>query len=193
MQFTVTDLKQPKWNAPLSVKAASIQALPTLGQIAKHVVGFVMLAALTCGCFQLSQRYIVQSVQVRGQSMSPTLADSNWYLLNRLVFLFRQPQPSDIVVLRDPEADCYAVKRIVAKPGDSVYLKDGQVFVNGRLLRETYLQRGTKTFPDAYHAAVLCVCGENQYFVLGDNRNDSVDSRIYGAVPRQNILGLVSP
>lgn len=153
----------------------------------------MVMASLAYGCFQLSQRYVVQSVRVDGASMLPTLTDSNCYLLNRVVYQFREPRPMDIVVLRDPEDRGYAVKRIVAKPGDSVYVKGGQIFVNGTLLSEPYLEPGTKTFPSSRYSAEFWICGAHQYFVLGDNRNDSADSRVYGAVPQQYILGMVSP
>ena len=159
----------------------------------KQVLGFMVVAGLAYGCFQLSQRYLFQSVQIAGSSMSPTLPDSNCYLLNRLIYHFRAPKPRDIVVLRDPEYKGYAIKRIVAKPGDSIYVKGGRVFVNGSLLREPYLEPGTQTFASSQHSAEFWICGEHQYFVLGDNRNNSADSRTYGAVPQQNILGMVSP
>jgi signal peptidase I len=97
------------------------------------------------------------------------------------------------VVLRDPEDKGYAIKRIVAEPGDSVYVKGGKIFVNGSLLREPYLEPGTKTYPSSQYSAEFWICGAHQYFVLGDNRNNSADSRTYGAVPQQNILGMVSP
>ena len=65
--------------------------------------------------------------------------------------------------------------------------------MNGKLLQEPYLKRGTKTFAGPKHSAEFWVCGTNRYFVLGDNCDNSADSRLYGAVPRQNILGMVSP
>jgi signal peptidase I len=163
------------------------------GRLIKQVLACVVLAGLAYGCFQLSQRYVLQSVQVAGPSMSPTLPDSNRYLLNRLVYLFREPKPEDIVVLQDPEDKGYAIKRIVAKPGDSVYVNAGQIFVNGKLLKEPYLSPDTKTYASPKYSAQFWICGAHQYFVLGDNRNNSTDSRIYGAVPQQNILGMVFP
>ena len=79
------------------------------------------------------------------------------------------------------------------KQGDAVYVKGGHLFVNGKLLDEPYLPPGTQTYPGPHCREQMWVCGMNQYFVLGDNRNNSADSRIYGAVPGQNILGLVVP
>jgi signal peptidase I len=164
-----------------------------VGQILKQVVIYLFVVAITYGFFQFSHRYLLQTVQVDGCSMSPTLPNEKCYLLNRVVYLIREPKPTDIVVLRDPENSGYAVKRIVARPGDSVYVKGGQLFVNGKALNEPYLEPGTRTFADARYRSQLWICGQNQYFVMGDNRNNSADSRVYGAVPRQNILGLVTP
>jgi len=161
--------------------------------IIKQVLMCLAMAGMACGSFGLIQRYVLQTVRVIGPSMSPTLLDSNRYLLNRLVYSFREPKPEDIVVLRDPQDNGFVIKRIVAKPGDSVYVKGGQIFVNGKLLNEPYLKPDTKTFPGPEYSAEYWICGANRYFVLGDNRNNSADSRIYGAVPRQNILGMVSP
>jgi len=164
-----------------------------LGRIIKQAIIYLFIAVVTYGFFQFSHQYLLQTVQIDGCSMSPTLPNAKCYLLNRIVYLIREPKPKDIVVLRDPEDNGYAVKRIVAKPGDSVYVKGGQIFVNGKALPEPYLENGTKTFASAHYRAQMWICGVDQYFVLGDNRNNSADSRVYGAVPRQNILGTVTP
>lgn len=159
----------------------------------KQLLACAVVAGFAYGSFALITHYVIQSVQVVGVSMVPTLHDSDRYILNRWVFRMRDPQPRDIVVLRDPQDNGYAVKRIVAKPGDAIDLKDGKLFVNGKLLDEPYLPAGTKTFPAPQYREQMWVCGVNQYFVLGDNRNNSADSRLYGAVSGQNILGLVVP
>ena len=154
----------------------------------------MLVAVVAYGCFEFITHYVLQSVQVVGASMSPTLHDSGRYVLNRWVYHLREPQPKDIVVLRDPEDRSYAVKRIVAQQGDRIYVnKAGQIFVNGKLLSEPYLPPGTMTYASAKVREQMWVCGTNRYFVLGDNRNNSADSRIYGAMPRQDILGLVLP
>jgi signal peptidase I len=152
-----------------------------------------LITGLSYGSFQFITSYVMQSVHVVGQSMSPTLHDNENYVLNRWVYRVRDPQPSEIVVLRDPADNCYAVKRIVAKEGDTVVVKNGHIFVNGKELKEPYLPEGTSTFPGPKYEEQMWICGVNQYFVLGDNRNNSADSRIYGAVSRQNILGMVTP
>ena len=162
--------------------------------IIQQFVSCMLVAAVAYCCFQFITHFVLQSVQVVGGSMSPTLHDSERYVLNRWVYHLREPQPKDIVVLRDPEDKSYAVKRIVAQQGDRVYVnRAGQIFVNEKLLNEPYLAPGTMTFASAKVPEQMWICGANRYFVLGDNRNNSADSRIYGAVPRQDILGLVLP
>lgn len=142
-------------------------------------------------CYFLVSSCLLQSVQVVGRSMVPTLFDSQHYLLNRWVYYFRTPQPTDIVVLRDPADNGFSVKRIIATPGDAVYLKNGSVYVNGCKLFEPYLVPGTRTFTESKFRNQLILCGKDQFFVLGDNRQNSIDSRTYGTVPRKNILGSI--
>jgi len=157
----------------------------------KLLMQCALVGALAYGSYLLVTHFVLQSVQVVGNSMAPTLADTGRYLLNRWVFLVREPKPADIVVLRDPADDSYAVKRIIASGGDSIYLKAGRVYVNGRELKEPYLAPGTPTFPAARAREQWVLVGKDQFFVLGDNRNNSADSRIYGPVSRQKILGVI--
>ncbi len=151
--------------------------------------GFAIIALLV-GSYGFFSHFVVQSVRVSGASMAPTLQDADVYLLNRAACLFRSPRRGEIVVLRDPTDQSYAVKRIIGAAGDTVDLRDGDVFVNGERLDETYLPKGTETYPFTTWRQVVR-CGPDQYFVLGDNRFYSSDSRCYGPVTRNAILGLV--
>ena len=155
----------------------------------RQVFQCLALTVLAAGSYLLISHFFLQSVKIVGRSMVPTLSDSEQYLLNRWVYHFRAPQPSDVVVLRDPSDNGFSVKRIIGVPGDSVYLKDGGIYLNGRKLNETYLVPGTLTFTDSNYHDQLILCGKDQYFLLGDNRGNSIDSRTYGPVPRGNILG----
>jgi signal peptidase I len=186
------NLGTPLRTPPVTTGRAS-QRWAQARAIGRQLLGGLLIVCLSYGSLQFITHFVLQSVQVVGASMAPTLHDSERYILNRWVYHMREPKPADIVVLRDPVDNCYAVKRIVARQGDSVYVKDGHLYINGKLLEEPYLPNGTLTFAGPRYREQLWVCGVNQYFVLGDNRNNSADSRIYGAVPRESILGLVMP
>ena len=149
----------------------------------------LLVAVLTAASYYVVSNFLIRSVKVVGRSMVPTLADSEQYLLNRWVYHVRPPQYSDIVVLRDPSDGGYSVKRIIAGPGDAIYLRDGKVYLNGCKLNEPYLSPGTPTFTDSDQREELIMCGRDQFFVLGDNRRNSIDSRSYGPVSRSSILG----
>lgn len=149
------------------------------------------VAAVAFASYFLVSRFFLQSVQVVGASMHPTLQNSERYLLNRWIVRVRAPRPGEIVVLRDPADHGFSVKRVIATPGDRVLVANGQVQVNGVVLPEPYLPKGTKTYPDGSGRQQTLVCGQNEYIVLGDNRMNSADSRAYGPVPRKAVLGLI--
>ena len=157
----------------------------------KQIAQCIVVAVLATFSYFLISRYILQSVQVVGASMSPTLQDADRYFLNRWVYDLREPRRGEIVVLKDPTDGAYCVKRVIALPGEAVYLKNGRLFVNGKELPEPYLPTGVKTFTPEKIQEEMVSIGKNRYFVLGDNRNNSFDSRFYGTVPRDNILGVV--
>lgn len=148
------------------------------------------ILALSSLSYWLISHYIIQSVQVVGNSMYPTLVNSGHYWLDRYSYLFENPRPDDIVAVRDPQDNTLLVKRIIAVPGQSICLKNGKVYVDGRLLHEPYLLPGTPTYAYTRSGNEFINVGNN-YFVMGDNRKISLDSRLIGAVPRKDILGKV--
>jgi signal peptidase I len=174
--------------AQTAVRSRAAADKSDFSQLFRQWSVLILFAALS---YFLVNRYIIQTVQVQGESMLPTLHDADRYFLDRWSYVLHPPRRGDVVVLKDPSDGGYAVKRVIAASGDRVYLKDGHVYLNGRQLQEPYLFRGMPTFSCSQASEVLIVCGGDQYFVLGDNRRNSYDSRMYGPVSRRNILGAI--
>ncbi len=159
----------------------------------RYVLQWTLAGGLAVASYFMASRFICQAIRVDGVSMSPTLSNSQLCLLKRWAYLYRAPRRNEVVVLRDPVEHNLAVKRIVATSGEWVCIKSGRVYVNGKPLSEPYLPAGTPTFSNTKCGDQAFKCEEGQYFVLGDNRKNSADSRVYGAISRQSILGLISP
>ncbi len=160
-------------------------------RLAKQLCLLALVLFCSSGSYWIISRYLMSTVEVQGRSMMPTLRDGERYVLNRWVYHCKEPQRGDLVVLRDPGHDDFAVKRIVALPCESVYVRNGKVFVNNQPLEEPYLAPGSVT-PTFATKEKWLVVGQQRYFVLGDNRPESEDSRIYGTIHRSDIIGCIS-
>ena len=150
---------------------------------------FTLIVLVGLASYLVTSRYVVEAVQIVGRSMEPTLHEHSRYLVNRCAFRHACPCHRDVVVIRDPEDHGLSVKRVIAVAGDRIHFKRGKIYVNDRELNESYLPARTYTWTYSRAHEQLIVCGRDQYFVLGDNRQASIDSRAYGPVPRENILG----
>ena len=179
-------LEQPK---PTSIIIPAAPEAKASG-LKRQMLALLCVALFSVPAYYLASRFIVTAVVIQGRSMSPTLQDGEHYFLNRWRYLFLQPQRGDLVVIKDPGHNDFAVKRIVARPYDWLNLKEGMIYINGKRLDEPYLDQPIRTdAPDLREKWIQL--GRNQYYVLGDNRGNSEDSRFYGVVYRKNILGLL--
>ena len=130
----------------------------------------------------------VQVARVEGQSMAPTLGDQDRLIVNKFAYVVGSPRPGDIVMLyypRDPEKSF--VKRVIAEEGDRVKIEDGRVFVNDRAMADDYVKPAFRSH-DAFEEIVI---PPGYYYVLGDHRSNSSDSREWGMVPKKYITGRV--
>jgi signal peptidase I len=155
--------------------------------------GYVKLAvfiSLSAASYLFFSRVVVMAVEVQGVSMSPTLQNGDLVLLNRFAYIRRLPQRGELVVLRDPETEELVVKRIIGMPEERVAAGADYAFVNGRLLFEPYIPQAAKTLVESPKNSILIP--KDCFYVLGDNRHYSVDSRSFGPVQRERILGVIN-
>lgn len=135
-------------------------------------------------------RFAVQNFNVEGPSMEPTLHDGELILVDKWSYLFRPPARGDVIVfVAPPHPDQDYVKRIIAIPGDRVTIDNTKVYVDGVLLNETYVSPINQGNIFNYKGITNVLIPQGMYFVLGDDRIRSSDSRDWGLVPRANIIG----
>lgn len=137
---------------------------------------------------RLLSLYVVQFTLVHGNSMEPAISDGDYLLVGKLNYQVAEPERFDVIVWsKDGKED--SIKRLIGMPGEHVRMENGAIYINGEVLKENY---GLETIePDA--APMELYLGEDEYFVLGDNRQISLDSRVrtIGAVKRSEIRGNV--
>jgi signal peptidase I len=132
--------------------------------------------------------FVFQVARVEGLSMAPTLHDQDRLIVNKLIYRLSAPRRGDIVMLYYPvNPDKSFVKRVIAEEGDTVRISDGQVYVNDIPLDDAYVPAEYKSHDD-WGPQVI---SEGYYFVMGDHRNNSSDSRHWGLVPKKYIIGKV--
>ncbi len=163
---------------------------PTVaGRIAEEVVAWLKTLASAAVYATLIVTFGFQVARVEGQSMAPTLADQDRLIVNKAAYrFFEEPQIGDIVMLYYPlNPDKSFVKRVIAKEGDQVRIVDGRVYRNDVLINDDYVPSDFRSHDDWGPEVVP----EGQYFVMGDHRNNSSDSRHWKWVPKKYIIGKV--
>jgi signal peptidase I len=157
---------------------------------------WVVIIALALGVALLVRHFVIQTFSIPTASMQPTLMVKDRLLVEKLSFQYREIRRGEIIVFHAPERVKRAtdgkeqdfVKRVIGLPGDTVEVNDNKVIVNGTVLNETYLPAGTVTTSRNQKRWVVPV---DAYFVMGDNRGNSFDSREWDFVPRPLVVGRV--
>jgi signal peptidase I len=153
----------------------------------------VELALVAVGGVFLIRTFLVQPFLVNGSSMVPNFEDGDYLLVDELTYRFRPPERGEVVVFHYPnDTSTYFIKRIIGLPHERIEITDGRIVLfkegnpQGEVLHEPYLAPGYITSGERTIAL-----GEDEYFVLGDNRSYSFDSRSWGALSRNELVGVV--
>jgi len=140
--------------------------------------------------FVLLRIFVFHPFLIDGNSMEPNFHNNEYLLVDKISYKFREPRRGEVIIFHPPHKSDYYIKRIIALPGEKVVIKEGRVYISnkevptGLPLSEPYLPPDTKTGGE-----IVQTLHKDEYFVLGDNRNHSVDSREFGVVPKKNISG----
>lgn len=144
-----------------------------------EILSYVLIIVLVL----LIKNYVASPIRVNGNSMDDTLKDKDIMILNEFTYYFNDIERCDIVVVK--EKGELLIKRVIGLPGEEIECVDGSIYINNRELTETYISGSTMDFEKVK-------LGKDEYFVLGDNREVSLDSRVYGAYKRKDIKGKAS-
>lgn len=155
----------------------------------REMLGWLIYIVIIIGATYLIVTYVGQRTKVSGDSMETALQDGDNLIVDKISYRFRDPERFEVIVFPYQYADnTYYIKRIIGLPGETVQVKDGEVYINGKILEESY---GIEKMIYSGIAAEPITLGEDEYFVLGDNRNHSADSRevSVGVIKRENLMG----
>lgn len=156
---------------------------------AREILGVAAYVAVVLLLTYLVLRYVGQRTTVSGMSMYPTLEDGDNLIVDKISYRFRDPERYDIIVFPfQYKENTYYIKRVIGLPGETVQIIDGEVYIDGEKLDEAY---GYELMDSPGLAFEPITLGDDEYFVLGDNRNDSMDSRepAVGTIRRGDIIG----
>jgi signal peptidase I len=160
----------------------------SLSQVQEELVAWIKTLISAAVYAILIVTFGFQVARVEGLSMAPTLADQDRLIVNKLAYRIGEPRRSDIVMLYYPlNPDKSFVKRVIAEEGDTVRIVDGKVYVNEVPLNDDYVPQEYRSHDDWGPQVIP----EGYYFVMGDHRNNSSDSRTWGFVPKRYIIGKV--
>lgn len=160
-------------------------------KIGSTLVDMVETLVVAGAIFAIIYLFLFQPHQVVGDSMMPNFQNNEYILTDKISYRFQPPKKGEVIVFKAPtniERDY--IKRIIAEPKETIKVEDGRLFINGQVLEEGYIPNGVKTYPGQYiKEGVEYQIPPDTYFVLGDNRVNSSDSREWGFVKKTDIIG----
>lgn len=158
-----------------------------------HFIDFIQTLVVIGAVFVLIYLFVAQPHKVSGRSMDPTFHDGDYILTDKITYRVSEPQYGDIVVFKNPRNEKQDfIKRVIATPGDTIRLDNNVFYLNSKPLSEDYLSDKINTRGNNFLQEGSTVeIGEGQYFVVGDNREHSSDSREWGTVTKKEIIGKV--
>jgi signal peptidase I len=172
------ELLPPVVDAPQTVETAT-GAPPRRSNLLREIIETALLTAIIF----LLVNTATGRFRIEGQSMEPNLHDGEYVLVDKVSYALHSPERGDVIVLLRPNPEKDLIKRIIGLPGDTIEVRNGQVYINGTVINEPYLNQPTNSTTPARQVE------PGRYFVMGDNRNNSSDSRSFGSIARSEIVG----
>lgn len=159
--------------------------------VKNSLADFIQFAAVVIAVLAILRFFIAEPHRVDGSSMVPNFHSNDYIITNKLATRISTLQRGEVVILKNPRnTDQVFIKRIIGYPGETITLQDGNVLINGQILNEPYLPYGLKTPGESYLQEGQSIqIPANNYFVMGDNRSASSDSRELGPIPADLIIG----
>lgn len=160
----------------------------------KELLNTVLYILVVLAATWLLITFVVQRTRVEGESMEPTLQDGDSLFVDKMTYRFKDPERYDIIVFPpyEDQKGVYYIKRIIGLPGETIQItEDGTIWINGEALNDVYGKEVIASYNIGTTAVEPLTLGDDEYFVMGDNRNNSLDSRssIVGNVKRAQITG----
>lgn len=156
-----------------------------------HLIDFIQTLVVFGAIFALIYLFVAQPHKVSGKSMFPTFEDGDYILTDKITYRLNTPKRGDVVVLKNPRDKSQDfIKRVIVLPEETVKVEGGSIYIDNQKLIEPYISEEVKTDAGNFLTEGLEVkAGPNQYFVMGDNRPHSSDSREWGPITKEEIVG----
>lgn len=162
-----------------------------LQKFGSFLLEILQIIVFSVSIFLIIYLLIMQPHKIKGSSMEPNFHDNEYLLTDKISYRFGEPTRGDVIVFKSPpDFRNELIKRVIGIPGDNVRVAEGKVYLNGTLLPESYIPSNFNTYSGRFLTEnSLVTVPPNTYFVLGDNRENSQDSRYFGFVPKEKING----